>query len=284
MLDLICENRCFDGVHRRYRHSSQQLSCEMNVAVFLPPKALEGHSVPSLYWLSGLTCTDENVMQKAGIQRAAAELGLAIIAPDTSPRGKHVPTDPEGSWDFGHGAGFYIDATQLPWSDNYRMHSYVVSELPTLLEEALPLNGRRGISGHSMGGHGALVCAMRNPEMYQSISAFSPICHPSGCPWGQKAFRHFLGDDCRSWLDWDASHLITSTQFPLQGRLPILIDQGSIDGYLEEQLQPDILIKQAESVSYPLNIRIQPGYDHSYFFIATFIDDHLRHHANSLCS
>jgi len=284
MLHIIAENRCFEGLHRRYRHWSEELSCEMNVSVFLPPTALVKNEVPSLYWLSGLTCTDENVMQKAGVQRLAAQLGLAIIAPDTSPRGQQVPTDPEASWDFGHGAGFYVDAVQFPWAKNYRMYSYVVKELPSILEQTLPLNGRRSICGHSMGGHGALICALRNPDLFHSVSAFAPICQPSKSPWGKKAFRYFLGEDTESWLEWDATHLIRASTQPSKHRLPILIDQGSVDAYLDQQLQPEQFITLAESIGYPLEFRMQHGYDHSYFFVASFVDDHLRHHARALCS
>ena len=284
MLHIVAENRCFEGLHRRYRHWSEELCCDMNISIFLPPKAVENNEVPSLYWLSGLTCTDENVMQKAGVQRLAAKLGLAVIAPDTSPRGQQVPTDPEGSWDFGHGAGFYVDAVQSPWAKNYRMHSYVVKELPSILEKTLPLNGRRSICGHSMGGHGALICALRQPDLFLSVSAFAPICHPSDTPWGKKAFSYFLGEDTESWQEWDATYLMNAYTEPSHHRLPILIDQGSADAYLGDQLQPTSLINKAKSIGYPLEFRMQSGYDHSYFFIASFIDDHLRHHARALCS
>ncbi len=208
-LELLAEHRCFGGSQRRYRHASAVLGCPMTLAVFLPPRALAGEPVPALWWLSGLTCTDENFTQKAGAQRLAAELGLALVAPDTSPRGAEVPTDPAGGWDFGHGAGFYVDATAEPWSRHYRMHSYVVEELPALLEAALPLDPqRRGLSGHSMGGHGALVCALRNPGRYASVSAFAPIAHPSACPWGRKALGHLLGPDPEAWGAWDACRLL----------------------------------------------------------------------------
>ena len=281
-LDLLSENRCFEGVHRRYRFDSRELSGTTVFAVFLPPKALRGESVPCLYWLSGLTCTDENVMQKSGIQRTAAALGLAIVAPDTSPRGEQVPSDPDGCWDFGHGAGFYVDATQAPWSKHYRMHSYVVEELPSLVERSLPVTSRRGISGHSMGGHGALICALRHPERFQSVSAFSPICHPIECPWGQKAFARYLGDDRRHWREWDATQLIRGLGDSASARPEILIDQGSEDPYLQTQLRPQMLIEAASEVHYPVNVRLRHGYDHSYFFIASFIDEHLHHHASVL--
>jgi S-formylglutathione hydrolase len=279
MLTLLSENRCFGGAHRRYRHRSVALQVDMVLAVFLPPQALRGEEVPALYWLSGLTCTDENFMQKAGAQRHAAELGIALVAPDTSPRGEEVPGDPEGAWDFGHGAGFYLNASEAPWDRHYRMHDYVVMELPALLERALPLNDRRGISGHSMGGHGALVCALRNPGRYRSLSAFAPISHPAGCPWGEKAFGRYLGPDRSAWAEWDASLLIGGD---LQERLPLLVDQGTADAFLDTQLRPQDLSAAAEAAGHPLNLRLQEGYDHSYFFIASFIDDHLRHHAAAL--
>jgi S-formylglutathione hydrolase len=285
-LELLAEHRCFGGLQRRYRHHSPSLQCAMTLGVFLPPQALAGARVPALWWLSGLTCTDENVVQKAGAQRLAAELGLALVAPDTSPRGEGVPSDPEGSWDFGHGAGFYVDATQAPWAQHYRMHTYVTDELPALVEAQLPLDpARRGISGHSMGGHGALVCAMRHPGRYRSVSAFAPISQPSACPWGRKAFGHLLGPDPRHWQAWDASHLLASGQGPVGPdgtALPLLVDQGLADAFLEEQLRPETLEAAAAASGHPLVLRRQPGYDHSYFFVASFIDDHLRHHAAAL--
>lgn len=278
MLTLLSQNRCFEGEHRRYGHRSAVLACPMELAVFLPPQALAGTPVPTLYWLSGLTCTDRNVMEKAGALRLAASLGLALVAPDTSPRGPDVPTDPEGHWDFGLGAGFYLNATEAPWSSHYRMHDYVVWELVELLEAALPLNGRRGLSGHSMGGHGALVCALRHPGRYSSLSAFAPIANPAACPWGEKAFRRYLGPDRSRWAAWDASQLIATAG----EKLPILVDQGSADSFLDSQLRPGVLAEAAAAAGHPLTLRLQPGYDHSYFFIASFIDDHLRHHAEGL--
>lgn len=277
-LTLVSENRLFDGAHRRYRHQSATLGCEMVFAVYLPPQALAGQKVPALYWLSGLTCTDENFMQKAGAQRLAAELGIALIAPDTSPRGADVPGDPDGSWDFGAGAGFYVDAVRPPFGTHYRMHSYVVEELPDLLEATLPLTQARSISGHSMGGHGALVCALRNPGRYRSVSAFAPISHPIDCPWGQKALTYLLGPDRTAWEAWDASCLLATSR----ERLPILVDQGAADSFLATQLKPEALRAAAAACDYPLAIRLQPGYDHSYYFIASFMDDHLRYHAAAL--
>lgn len=277
-LTIVSTNRSFGGWHKRYRHPSRTLGCDMVFAVFLPPQA-ETMPVPVLYWLSGLTCTDENFMQKAGAQKLAADLGIAIVCPDTSPRGDHVPADPEQHWDFGHGAGFYVDATQEPWARNYRMHEYVTRELPALIEATFPVSDRRGISGHSMGGHGAIVCALRNPGRYASVSAFAPIASPQACPWGEKALGHLLGPDRSGWKDWDSAALIQSAA----EKLPLLIDQGDADSFLITQLKPHLLTQAAEAAGYPLTLRMQPGYDHSYYFVASFIDDHLRHHAAALC-
>jgi S-formylglutathione hydrolase len=277
-LENISCQKSFGGWHKRYRHRSNTLNCDMVFAVYLPPQAEQGAKLPVLYWLSGLTCNDENFMQKAGAHRLAAELGLIIVAPDTSPRGDDVPGDLENSWDFGKGAGFYVNATQEPWARNYRMHDYVVQELPALIEANFPVSAKRGISGHSMGGHGALVCALRNPGRYQSLSAFAPISNPSSCPWGEKAFSRYLGDERSRWREWDACALIADAA----ERLPILIDQGDRDDFLEGQLKPDTLKSAAQAAKHPLTLRLQPGYDHSYYFIASFIEDHLRHHAQAL--
>lgn len=277
-MELLSSNRSFGGWHRRYRHHSAVLNCDMVFGIYLPPQIEQGQKLPVLYWLSGLTCTDENFMQKAGAQRLAAELGLILVAPDTSPRGAEVPADPEGAWDFGLGAGFYLNATQKPWAKHYRMLDYVVHELPSILGAHFPITDKRGISGHSMGGHGALVCALRNPGYYQSVSAFAPIAHPCDCPWGEKAFSHYLGEDKSLWRDWDATLLLAGAR----ERLPILVDQGDHDGFMQDQLKPEALQKAALQVGYPLTLRIQAGYDHSYYFIASFIDDHLRHHAQAL--
>ena len=275
--NLSCQ-KSFGGWHKRYRHASSVLGCDMQFSVYLPPQAEQGASLPVLYWLSGLTCTDENFMHKAGAQRMAAELGLVIVAPDTSPRGPEVPDDAEGAWDFGLGAGFYLNATQQPWARHYQMHDYVVHELPALVEAHFPVSQRRGISGHSMGGHGALVCALRNPGRYQSVSAFAPISNPSNCPWGEKAFSRYLGEDRARWREWDACALLAQAT----EKLPILIDQGDRDDFLDSQLKPQLLQAQAKAQEHPLWLRLQPGYDHSYYFIASFIDDHLRHHASTL--
>lgn len=278
-MECLTSNVCFWGEHRRYRHRSAVLDCDMEFAVFLPPVAVgsESRTVPVLYWLSGLTCTDQNFMQKAGAQRRAAELGMAIVCPDTSPRGLGLPGE-DDSYDFGTGASFYVNATREPWSRHYRMHDYVVAELPALLESELPITGQRGISGHSMGGHGALICALRNPGQYQSVSAFAPIANPSNCPWGRKAFSGYLGDDEQAWREWDATLLIAE----VRERLPLLIDQGTADEFLEEQLAPDALAEACEKAHHHINLRMHRGYDHSYFFIASFIDEHLDHHAHAL--
>lgn len=275
-MEMISENRSFGGSQRRYKHDSVALGVPMTFSIFLPPQS-ETAAVPVLYWLSGLTCTDENFVQKAGAQRLAAKLGLAIVCPDTSPRGTDLPGEHD-SYDFGSGAGFYVNATQEPWSAHYRMYDYVTEELPALIRQNFPVNEHCSISGHSMGGHGALVCALRNPGQYKAVSAFAPICNPSGVPWGEKAFRGYLGDDKAEWAEYDASLLVlTATE-----RLPILVDQGSHDNFLEEQLAPDALVDACHKVSHPIDFRMQSGYDHSYFFIATFIDDHLLHHARAL--
>ncbi|HEX7046644.1 MAG TPA: S-formylglutathione hydrolase [Gammaproteobacteria bacterium] len=276
-LETVAENKCFGGWHKRIRHHSTSLDCDMVFAIYLPPQAASAR-VPVLYWLSGLTCTDENFMQKAGALGIAAELGIAIIAPDTSPRGPDVPGDPEGGWDFGLGAGFYLNATRAPYDRNYHMHDYVVRELPELVESNFSVSGRRAISGHSMGGHGALVAALRNPGRYRSVSAFAPIVNPVESPWGQKAFTGYLGTDRDTWKAWDASELIATAD----ERLPLLIDQGTSDNFLTEQLKPERLQAACDAAGHPLTLRMQEGYDHSYYFIASFIGDHLRHHAEAL--
>ncbi|WP_335736657.1 S-formylglutathione hydrolase [Rheinheimera muenzenbergensis] len=278
-LNKVSEQLCFGGKQIRFTHTSTALSCEMQFSVFLPPQA-ETQPVPALYWLSGLTCTDENFSAKAGAQRIAAELGIALIMPDTSPRGEGVPDDENGAYDFGLGAGFYVNATREPFTKHYRMYDYIVNELPQLLEAELPLSDKRAISGHSMGGHGALVIGLRNPQRYSSISAFSPICNPVNCPWGIKAFSGYLADDKSQWQQYDASVLLAIAQDPL----PLLVDQGSADSFYPEQLRTDSLIAAAKQSAAPAEIRLQAGYDHSYYFIASFIEQHLRFHARYLCS
>lgn len=275
-MNVIAQNKLFGGSLQRITHASGACACDMTFGIFLPPQADDG-PVPVLYWLSGLTCTDENFMQKAGAQRVAAELGMAIVVPDTSPRGTDLPGEHE-SYDLGSGAGFYVNATQSPWSKHYHMYDYVTSELPDFVDSHFPVSDMQGVSGHSMGGHGALVCHFRNPGMYCSISAFAPICHPSDCAWGRKAFEAYLGDDREGWQAWDASYLIGEAKV----QLPLLIDQGTEDEFLSDQLKPGALEQAAIASHYPLNLRYQEGYDHSYFFIATFIEDHLRHHAKGM--
>jgi len=274
-MEIFSTNRSFGGAVQRVRHASATCGCDMTFGIFLPPAA-DDHPVPVLYWLSGLTCTDENFMQKAGAQRAAAELGMAIVCPDTSPRGTDFPGEHD-SYDFGSGAGFYLNATQAPWDRHYRMYDYVTRELPDPVERHFPVTDIRGISGHSMGGHGALVCALRNPGRYRSVSAFAPICHPTECGWGQKAFGAYLGEDRDKWVDYDASLLIAGAQ----EKLPLLVDQGTDDDFLRDQLNPGALEQACTANHHPLTLRMQRGYDHSYFFIATFIEDHLRHHAQA---
>ena len=246
----------------------------MRFGIYLPPQASNTHKVPVLYWLSGLTCTDENFMHKAGAQRIAAELGIAIVVPDTSPRGDNVPDDPDHAYDFGLGAGFYLNATEAPWNTHYHMYDYVVNELPAVIEKHFPVSNQRAISGHSMGGHGALTIGMRNPKRYTSISAFSPICNPSNCDWGKKAFTGYLGDNQKLWEDYDASILMQSVQSPP----PTLVDQGLDDNFLSQQLKPETLELSAKANNYPLTLQQHEGYDHSYFFIASFIEQHLRFH------
>lgn len=273
-LERIEHRACFGGWQDVYRHSSDTLGCSMNFAVYLPPQAAS-RKLPVLYWLSGLTCTEQNFITKAGAQRYAAEHGLILVAPDTSPRGEDV-ADADG-YDLGKGAGFYLNATQSPWSAHYRMYDYVVSELPTLIEANFPVTGARAISGHSMGGHGALVAALKNPGRYRSVSAFSPIVAPSQVPWGEKAFTAYLGDDRAAWKAWDTTALIAQAE----ERLPLLIDQGDADEFLAQQLKPELLREACEKAGHPLQLRMQSGYDHSYYFISSFIGEHIAYHATA---
>lgn len=278
-MELIANNRCFGGEQRRYRHTSAVLNCEMTFSVYLPPQVLRGDTAPVVYWLSGLTCTDENFVQKAGAQRYAAELGLILVAPDTSPRGEEVADDPGGAYDLGLGAGFYVNATQSPWTKHYRMYDYVLQELPEAVAQVTPHAGdRASICGHSMGGHGALVVALRNQERFCSVSAFAPISSPTRCPWGQKALQAYLGDDQTTWADYDASLLLERKGTPL----PMLVDQGTADDFLQEQLCPGYLQAAAQAAAASLQLRMQEGYDHSYFFISSFIGEHLSFHAKHL--
>ncbi|MBC2258020.1 S-formylglutathione hydrolase [Listeria booriae] len=272
-LELLEEHRVFDGTQRKYRHHSETLHCAMTFSLFLPNVEKFPNS-PLIWWLSGLTCTDDNFTHKAGAQKKAAELGLALVMPDTSPRGETVADDE--AWDLGQGAGFYVNATQQPWDANYQMYDYIVTELTTIVREKLGLTGSESIMGHSMGGHGALVIGLRNPDRFRAISAFSPIVNPSDVPWGMKAFDAYLGTDKQAWASWDASKLLASHD---RKPVPILLDQGTADNFLHVQLQPENLIAPE---GYPLEIRMQDGYDHSYYFIASFIDEHLEFHQKHL--
>jgi S-formylglutathione hydrolase len=259
-----------------YQHASMTLACDVRFGVYLPPHSKDG-PCPVLYWLSGLTCTEQNFITKAGAQRYAAEHGVILVAPDTSPRGDDV-ADADG-YDLGKGAGFYVNATQSPWASHYRMYDYVVDELPALIEANFPASAARGISGHSMGGHGALTIALRNPGRYRSVSAFSPIVAPSQVPWGEKALRAYLGEDRAAWAAHDATALVSGE---LPKRLPLLIEQGGADEFLQTQLKPELLHAAADASGHPLTLNMRPGYDHSYYFIASFIGEHIAHHAEAL--
>ncbi len=277
-LDVISQNRSFGGTQTIFRHQSSETGTPMRFAAYVPPQAEHGR-VPVFWFLSGLTCTEENFTVKAGAQRVAAELGMILIAPDTSPRGEGVPGDPAGSYDFGLGAGFYVDATVAPYAANYRMRSYIETELPALVAANLPADmDRQSISGHSMGGHGAITIALRNPGRFRAVSAFSPIASPINCPWGQKALSGYLGDDHAAWRAYDATALIEDGH-----RIPaLLVDQGLADNFLVNQLKPELLEAACAPAGIKLNLRRQEGYDHSYYFIASFIEDHLRYHAQAL--
>ncbi len=277
VLEAVSQSRCFGGTQTTYRHNSEETRTPMRFSVFAPPQAQGGRRVPVVWWLSGLTCTEENFTVKAGAQRTASELGLLVIAPDTSPRGDGVPDDP--AYDFGQGAGFYVDATVEPWARNFRMRSYIERELPAIVEAELPADmSRQGIAGHSMGGHGALTISLRNPGRFRAVSAFAPISSPMRCPWGEKALGGYIGENRDAWKIYDACALIDGG-----ARLPdLLVDQGSADGFLKTQLKPELLQEACGKAGIPLTLRMQEGYDHSYFFIATFIEDHLRWHAARL--
>ena len=272
--------RSHGGVQVRYEHFSTALNCRMVFSVFFPKlMRTDNADLPVVFWLSGLTCTDENFVQKSGAQRYASELGLIIVAPDTSPRGENIPDDENGSYDLGLGAGFYLNAKREPWKQNYQMYDYIINELPSILRAELAVNGnRQSIMGHSMGGHGAITIALKNPEKYKSVSAFSPIASPANCPWGIKAFRNYLGDEIDDWFEYDSSELIKASQTTL----PLMIEQGSADQFLKDQLKPELLLQAAEEKNFPVIYNLREGYDHSYFFISSFIENHLKFHAKYL--
>jgi S-formylglutathione hydrolase len=278
-MDQVAESKCFDGLQQQFAHRSTANNCDMRFSVFLPAQAAS-QKLPVLYWLSGLTCTDENFVTKAGAQRYAAEHGIVLVAPDTSPRGEDVPDGGDGEWDFGLGAGFYVSATRPPWAKYYHMYEYIVDELPALIGASFPVDTeRQSIFGHSMGGHGALTIALKNPDRYTSVSAFAPVCSPMHCPWGGKALSRYLGEDRRDWEQYDACALI---DVATGKRFDLLVDQGGADGFLDEQLKPELLQAACARRDYPLRLRIQEGYDHSYNFIATFVGEHIAFHARHL--
>ena len=275
-MERIEQHASFGGRQEVWKHASSTLGVDMKVGVYLPPAALRGDKCPVLYWLSGLTCTEQNFITKAGAQAHAARHGLIVVAPDTSPRGEGVANDT--AYDLGQGAGFYLNATQAPWAPHFRMQDYVAQELPALLEQHFPASEARGIFGHSMGGHGALVTALRHPGRYRSVSAFSPIVAPTQVPWGQKDFTAYLGEDRAAWAEWDAVELVKTAQ----EKLPLLVDQGEADEFLAGQLRPELLQAACDAAGHALTLRLQPGYDHSYYFIASFLADHFAHHAKAL--
>ena len=278
-LETLSSSKSFGGIQGVYRHASRETGTDMTFAVYLPPQAAAGAELPLLWYLSGLTCSHANVMEKGGYQRVCAELGLIFVAPDTSPRGTDVPDDP--AYDFGQGAGFYVDATQEPFAKNYRMFSYLTAELPEFLEQNFPIDpARQSITGHSMGGHGALTFALRRPGRYRSVSAFAPIAAPSQVPWGQKALGRYLGPDQTAWRAHDAVALIEDG-----ARVPeILVDQGTSDSFLEKELKPELLERACRDAGIALTLRMQEDYDHSYYFISTFMEDHLRWHWERLAA
>ncbi|KLN58917.1 S-formylglutathione hydrolase [Kiloniella spongiae] len=278
-LDLISENKMFGGLQRVYSHPSKICNGAMRFAIYLPPAALNGSKVPVVTYLSGLTCTEDNVTVKAGAQRIASELGLIFVAPDTSPRNQNIPGE-DDSYDFGSAAGFYLDATEEPWAGSYNMYSYITRELQDVISENFPAAdmNRQGITGHSMGGHGALTIHLKNPDLFKTCSAFAPICAPMSCPWGEKAFSGYLGADKSRWAEYDATELVKKST----SSATLLVDQGSTDSFLVEQLKPELLQEACDKSGQKLTLRMQEGYDHSYFFMATFIEDHLKHHINDL--
>ncbi len=280
-IETLSETNCFGGRIGFYRHASGANRCDMRFSVFVPPQA-ERRKVPVLTFLSGLTCTEENFMVKSGAQRVAAELGLMLVSPDTSPRGDGVPDDPDGDYDMGLAAGFYLNATQEPWSQHYHMYDYITKELPPIIFDNFPGDANRhGLTGHSMGGHGALTIGLRNPVMFRSLSAFAPICTTLHSPWGQKALGYYLGDDRSTWHDYDACEVARSSGHVTQYD-KILVDQGADDPYLAEQLKPELLDAACRESGLPLELRMHEGYDHGYYFISTFIEEHLNFHADRL--
>lgn len=278
-MEQIASNKSFGGYQKRFSHQSSVLNCSMTFSIYLPKQVeavAKDVKFPVLTFLAGLTCNDENFVQKAGAQRLASELGIIIVTPDTSPRGENIPDDPEGAYDFGLGAGFYLDASEAPWRDHYKMYSYITEELRNLIADNFPVDdSRHGICGHSMGGHGALSIAIKNPERYTSVSAFAPIVSPMNCPWGNKALSHYLGEDKSSWEQYDSVELLKAAT----EQIPMFVDQGSDDQFLSDELKPELLIDAANKAGYPLEYKIRSGYDHSYFFISSFIEEHLRFHA-----
>lgn len=281
-LKEISVAKCMGGLVKKFTHDSLVTKTPMTFSVFLPAAATAAAKVPAIYWLSGLTCNEDNFIQKAGAMSQAAAEGVALICPDTSPRGAGIKGENDG-WDFGTGAGFYLNAEAKEWKENYNMFDYITKELPGIVEKELPVTETKSVFGHSMGGHGALICYLKNPGLYQSVSAFAPICNPVACPWGQKAFSGYLGDESKTdWKAWDATHLMKD----YEGRKdPILIDQGDADGFYEKkQLLPETFAAACKEAGHPLTLRLQKGYDHSYFFISTFVEDHIKHHAAALKS
>lgn len=278
-MELLAENKIFGGWQKQYKHRSSATQCDMVFSIYLPAAAEQG-PVPVLYWLSGLTCTDQNFVTKSGFQRYAAEHGIAVVAPDTSPRGEDVPDDAEGAWDFGLGAGFYVSATEAPWNTHYHMYEYIVDELPALVNEHFPIDAsRQSISGHSMGGHGALTIALKNATNYRSVSAFAPIVSPMNCPWGHKALGLYIGDNKEDWQQYDSCYLAEHAD---NHDLALFIDQGLADNFLEEQLKPELMEAACQKTGRELVLRQHEGYDHSYYFIASFIGEHIAYHAKHL--
>lgn len=281
IIETLSETSCFGGEIGFYRHASSTNNCDMQFSVFVPPQAASGN-VPVLTFLSGLTCTEENFMAKSGAQRVAAKLGLMLISPDTSPRGEGVPDDPDDDYDFGLGAGFYVNSTQTPWSQHYQMYDYVTQELQQVIFDNFPGDPERhGLTGHSMGGHGAITIGLRNPEMFKSLSAFAPICTTLHSPWGKKAMGYYLGDDTASWMEYDACEVARNVSDP-DAYEKILVDQGASDPFLEEQLRPELLQAACDESGLLLELRIHDGYDHGYYFISSFIEEHLNFHADQL--